>query len=447
MKDRPNLLEGSITKNIIFLAAPMVLVMFLQTLFNIVDTIFVGRISAYAVAAVSMAFTVMFIIIAIGAGLGIGTASVVARRLGAKDKKGAELAAEHSIFIGLFVSLLITALGLAFAEQIFILMGAGPEVLPLVLSYVRILFVGMIFLVMMFIGNSILQGEGDTKTPMKIISFAVVLNIILDPIFIFVLGYGVAGAAIATVLSRAVGAALIWYFLLSNRALLQFNLRAFKYAPAIVRDILKVGLPSMVLHGAMGVGMAAFTKLSSLFGPFAIAAYGIGFRLESIAILPALGIAMAVVTIVGQNVGAGNISRAKKTTWVAAAMASAFAVIVAIIISIIPAQTIMLFNSDPLVVEYGVSFIRIVSASFMLTTLSIVIINAFQGAGNGTVPLFLTLLRLFIVAVPLAYLLSVTFGYGLVGVWIGMAASNAVAGIVGAIWFKFSKFEHSRKSF
>lgn len=439
MKKRLDLLSGSVSKNVLYLAMPMVFVMFLQTLFNIVDTIFVGRVSAYAVAAVSMAFAVMFIVIAIGGGLGVGTASVIARKLGANDRKGAELAAAHAIFIGIGISLFITFFGLIFARPIFVLLGAGPNVLPLVLSYVRVLFIGMAFLVMGFVGNSILQGEGDMKTPMKILSFSVILNIALDPIFIFTLGYGVMGAAIATVLSRMLGTIMVWYFLLSNRALLQFNLGQFKYSASTVRDILKVGAPSMVLHGALGVGMALYTKIASLFGPFAIAAYGIGFRLESIAILPALGIAMAVVTIVGQNIGAGNIQRAKQTAWVASAMAAFFAVIVAFVINIFPAQTIAIFNSEPLVVEYGISFIRIVSATFALTTISIIIINAFQGAGNGIIPLFLTVLRLFIIAVPLSYLLSVTFGYGISGLWIGMAASNAVAGVIGIIWFKLSR--------
>ena len=440
---RPNLLEGSITRNILSLALPMVFVMFLQTLFNIVDTIFVGRVSAYAVAAVSMAFTVMFIIIAIGAGLGIGTSSVIARSIGAKDKGRANLAAEHSVLIGLLISLIITVLGLAFAKPLFVLMGAGPQVLPLVLSYARIIFLGMIFLVMGFVGNSILQGEGDMKTPMKIMSFSVVLNIILDPIFIFVLGYGVAGAAIATVLSRMVGTILVWYFLLSNRALVQFDLKAFKYHSKTVRDILSVGAPSMVLHGALGFGMAVMMKISSLFGPFAIAAYGIGFRLESIAILPAIGISMAVVTIVGQNIGAGNIQRAKKTTWAASGMAAIFAVLVGIIINIAPSQAITLFNSDPIVVEYGISFIRIVAISFAFTTTSIVIRNAFQGAGNGVVPLFLTILNLLILAAPLAYLLSTAYGYGVLGIWIGIAASDIIACIISIAWLRLASLRQN----
>ena len=439
MKTRPNLLQGSISKNILLLAAPIVFVMFLQTLFNVVDTIFVGRISAYAVAAVSMAFPVIFIIIAIGAGLGIGTTSLIARHLGAKKKHEADLAAEHSIFIGIFISILITVLGLAFMKPLFVLMGAGPEILPLVLSYARIIFAAMIFLVMGMVGNAILQGEGDTKTPMKIMSFAVVLNIILDPIFIFTLGYGIAGAAMATALSRSIGFILIWYFLLSNRAMIQFDLKSFRYNPKIPKSILSVGFPSMLQHAIMGVAMGVIMKIVSLFGPLAIAAYGIGFRLESMAILPALGLGMAIVTIVGQNMGAGQASRAKKSTWAAAGMAAAFAIALGILFLALPFQTITLFNSDPTVIGYGVSFIRIVSLTFLFTTTSIIIMHAFQGAGNGTIPLLLTFLRLFIFSVPLAYFLSITLGYGVNGIWIGLSASNLFAGIISMVWFKLSK--------
>jgi len=441
MQKRPDLLTGSISKNIISLAMPMVFVMILQTLFNIADTIFVGRISAYAVAAVSMAFAVMFIIIAIGGGIGIGTSSLIARRLGAGDKRGADLAAEHAVFLGLGISLFISVFGLALAKPLFAIMGAGPEILPLVISYIRILFMGMVFLVMGMVGVSIFQGEGDTKTPMKIMGFAVILNIILDPIFIFTLGYGVAGAAIATVLSRGIGTALIWYFLLSNRALIQFDLRSFVYDSKTLRGIISVGFPSMVMHVAMGVGMAVLMKLTSLFGPLAIAAYGIGFRIESVAILPALGIAMAVVTIVGQNVGAGNFDRAKKTVWNASILAGSFALLAAIVILLFPIDTITLFNSDPLVVEYGVSLIRIVSLSLVLAAVGIIVSNGFQGAGNGAIPLFLTIFRLFILIAPLSYLLATTFGYGVPGIWMGVAVGNIVFGIVSVVWFRLFRLQ------
>lgn len=417
----------------------------LNTGFNIVDTIFVGRLSPLALAAISVTFPVVFVMIALASGVGIGVTSLIARLLGAKRKREAEITAEHGLLLGVVLALVFTVSGLTFSRPLFILIGATPEMMALVLEYIRIIFGGSFFMFLAFVSNSILRGEGDTKTPMKIMMLGTVINIILDPLLIFGIGpfprLEMAGAALATVIARSISAVFVVSHLLRGSAHIKLDFRHFKYEFAIIKSIFLIGIPASLSHAVMSLGTFFLVRITSFFGPFAIAAYGLATRLGMVAFLPAVGMSTAVTTIVGHNVGAGNFRRAQKTTWIAILMAMVFMEAIGIIFFLFPAFWVGIFNKNAHIVAYGSSYFRVVSLLYMLSGVSIIISAAFQGAGRGYPSLVLTTLRLFVLAVPLAYFLSKI--YGVTGIWYGIAISMIVSAIVSAIWFRSIPFDRA----
>jgi len=440
MKPKLDLLNGSISRNIWKMGWPMVVAMIFQTGFNLVDTLFVGMISPQAIAAVSMSFPLIFLIIAIGAGMGVGANSVISRYIGANKNKEADNAAEHSLLITIIVSIIITIVGIIFAEPLFRLMGAGDDILHMTVDYTRIIFGGSLFMFAAFIGNSILRAEGNAKTPMKVMMTATFLNIILDPIFIF--GFGpiprleVKGAAIATVIARSIACFVVWYYLFKGKAFIQFKLKDFKYRFNYIKEIFRIGFPASLSQMSMSLGMMFLFKIISLFGTYPIAAYGIGMRLDAVAFMPAIGISTAVITIVGQNIGAKNFKRAEQTAWKASFMIFLFMEFIGLVFFLFPEFFIGIFTNDINVIRYGTSYLRITALAYGLIGISMAISSAFQGAGKGIQTLVITSLRLFVVSVPLAFLLSVVFEMGVTGIWIGMLISAIVSFIVSVVWFR-----------
>lgn len=445
-----NLSEGSIIKNLISLSWPMMLAFMLQTSFNIVDAIFVGRISAMALAAVSLTFPVVFLMISLAAGAGVGTTSLIARLLGANKQEEANNAAEHAYLIAFFLSIIFMIIGFIFGKPLFRFIGATEEMLPMVLDYTNIIFAGSIVMFAAFISNSILRGEGDMKTPMKVMMISTVINIILDPIMIFGWGFipamGIKGAAIATVIARTVGAIIAIRYILMGNSTLKLNIKKFAFKFRIIKDILKVGLPASLSQSTMALGIFFMTKIVSSFGPFAIAAYGLGFRLDSVAVMPAIGLSTAVITIVGFNIGAKKPERAKKTTWIGALLSFAFMGIIGLTFFLFPEQLIRLFNNNPEVIAFGISYLRIVALSYGFIGFSMIIGSAFQGAGKGYPALILTILRLFAISIPLAIILSNKIGVS--GIWWGIFVSTVITGIISIIWLKYAhwkKIEHPKE--
>ncbi|MCK5283206.1 MAG: MATE family efflux transporter [Nanoarchaeota archaeon] len=445
MRAKIDLSKGSIVKNLLSLAWPMMLAFVLQTGFNIVDAIFVGRLSAMALAAVSLTFPVVFLMISLASGIGVGTTSLIARLFGAKKYEETNIVAEHAYIIAIVFSLLFSFSGLLFAKPLFRFVGATDELMPLVLGYSNIIFLGSIFMFTGFISNSILRGEGDMKTPMKMMIIATIVNIILDPIMIFGFWFfpamGISGAALATVIARIIGCMIALKHIFSGKSSFRIKLRKFKFKFQIIKDIFSVGIPTSLSQSAMSLGLFFMTKIVSLFGPFAIAAYGLGFRLDAVAVMPAIGLATAVITIVGFNVGAKKLERAKKTAWIGAVLAFIFMEAVGFIFFIMPAPLIRLFNSNANVILYGTSYLRIVALSYGFIGISIVVGAAFQGAGKGYPAFVLAVLRLFVISIPLAYFLAVRSGFGVNGIWWAISISTVAAAIVAAIWFKIGTWK------
>ncbi|MFC2162223.1 MATE family efflux transporter [Candidatus Altiarchaeota archaeon] len=419
-------------RNILKASIPMVIGFLFHSTFNIVDAYYVGKISPEALAAVSVSFPIVFLIIALSIGVGTGTTSLVAMACGQKKLGKAARIAEHAILLSIIMSFLFTIIGLASIGPLFSLMGVEGEVEALGLEYLTIILTGSIIIFLTMVGSSIIRGEGEMKVPMIAICVSSVINIIIDPIFIFTFGWGVAGAAIATVISRSVGIIIFLAYLGSSRSWLNFDLHGFKFNIGYIKDIFKIGLPSSLSNVSMSLGMFILTVIVAGFGTEALAAFGIGFRLDSLALLPGMGISVAVITLVGQNVGAGHYERAKEMTYKAGLLATGLMTVIGSFLFFFPVFIIGIFNTDPLVIEYGSSFLSIIPFSYLFVGLSMSISGAFLGTGHPLPSFALTFLRAIVLNTLFAVVLSSV--YGVSGIWYGIVLSSFMSFLLSVVW-------------
>lgn len=436
-----DLTAGSIAKNLAQLAWPLIFGMLFQTAFNIIDTIYVGMLGTKELAAISATFPVVFIFIAIASGLAAGSTALVAQAIGAKRFREADNIAEHSLLLALIFSLGIAILGILFAKYIFLFMGITAELLPYTLSYANIIFIGFIFLFVGFIAMSIIRAQGNTKTPMKFQISAVLLNIVLDPIMIFgFFGFpalGLAGAAIATVISRSFMAFANIAYLMLNKTKVRLRPKDFSFKPEIMRKILKVGLPASAANSINSIGMILLMSLVAFFGTEVIAVFGIGMRLDGLVTLPVIGLATAAVTLVGQNYGSNKHERAEKTVEYATVFALAVSSAIAILMFSFPEAFLIPFTREQSVIEIGKVYISIVAFSYIFRSITISINSAFQGTGKTTISLAVTTFS-WVLTLALSYLLMQ--GEGAKGIWLGMFYSSAIIAIVSVLIFKSKKW-------
>jgi len=443
MKKPKDFTQGSILKHVWAISIPTMIGFALQTSFNIIDTIFVGRLGAEAIAAVSIVFPVIVLMIALGSGMGTGAASLVARYLGAKKIKEAGWVVEQVVFIAIILSALFALTGFLFSKPLFMLIGATPNVLDLAASYSRWIYGLGIFIFLFIAFSNILRGEGDAKSPMVYMIIAVLLNIILDPILIFGLWFipalGVEGAAIATIISRGFACILLIHHVVTGKSVVRLAFKSFKLSFDIIKKIFEVGIPASLSLILMSIGMLIITRIIASFGSEAIAAYGIGWKLESVAFNFSIAISIAALALVGHNFGAGHIERAKKVAWISSGLSMIVSASIGILMLLTQKYWLKIFTTNVAVLTYTMTYVKIMALFFAFTGLAIVIEGAFQGFGRGMPKFILTIFRVGMLSIPLAYFLSKSFG--LIGVWWGLAISNLFGALLGAVWFKFSDFK------
>ncbi|MCP4609250.1 MAG: MATE family efflux transporter, partial [Planctomycetes bacterium] len=313
------LLSGGITKNIITLALPILAANIIANAYYIIDMIFVGRLGPEALAAVSMGGILMSFTWTMLVGLAIGTSSFIARHYGAKDVKMVTNIARHSILIAIVIAAVLALYGLTLAEPSLRLLGAENEVLRLGTSYTRIVFCGSLFLMLLFVVNSMFRGTGDTRTPMITLGISSIINIILDPLLIFGLGpfprLGVTGAAIATVIGQGIGAVMNLIILYKGTS--RITIRSWRFKPelALMKSVIKVALPGSIQTLIQTASGLVIMRLVTAYGTIAVAAYGIGLRLDLMVMLPGWALGAAVATVLGQNLGAKQPDRAGRAGW------------------------------------------------------------------------------------------------------------------------------------
>ncbi|MFB6254252.1 MAG: MATE family efflux transporter [Halobacteriaceae archaeon] len=431
----------------IALAWPMVVIQLLQVAYNIADTIWLGRLSADAVGAMSIAFPLIFFLISVGGGFTTAGSILVAQYTGAKSEGSAGKVAGQTLG---FVTILAVALGIIghFATGAMLsLFPADPqtaiEVLPLAADYMRIFFLGLPFLFGFFVFSALMRGYGNTRTPMRIMAVSVFLNVILDPILIFgmgpIPGFGIEGAAIATVISRGIGTILGLYVLFGAQVGPDVEFAHLIPDVSFIWKIVRVGTPSAAEQSTSALAMISLTAIVTTFPPAVVAAFGLGNRLVSLVFLPAMGLGRATNTMVGQNLGANQPERAERAVWLATRFSVSVLFIFAIIAAAIPQPIVSIFLGDvPNAAEtiaFGSTYLRIRSIEFVFIGVLQVILGAFRGAGNTTTAMVISIITLWVGRVLTVSLFVFYFLMGPTGIWLGMALGNILGAIVAGIWF------------
>ena len=431
------------SKSLWTLAIPIIAGMGIQTLYSIVDMIFIGRISGSAIAAVAFNFPIFFFVMGISFGLGSGVTASIARFIGSDDKVNADNAAEHAILIAIVISALLTSLGLLYGKQILLKIGCTPEVLPEAWEYLKVSCYGISFGVFSGFFRSILAGEGDMKFPMILAGFGTILNIILDPIFIFTLGFGVAGAAWATTISQMI-VFVIFIFMLfvKEHAYVKFQLRDFSLSKYILIDIIKVGLPASLSMIVMAVGQLIFNRMLATFSTDAVAAYQVGGRIDMVVFLPIFGIASALTTMVGMYFGANEIDKIRYITKYGLSRAFIITSIGSILLYIFAPVIISGFTDEIVIKNIAVDYLRVISLLFPFISIGLTIGRILQGLGLGMPSLIITTIRVIGVAGPLAYYFIYILGKPVEWMWYAMFISGIIATMISIIWLKlaFRKF-------
>jgi len=441
MNERIRNLMANPSRGLLILAWPVIISMLLHSLLHFVDFFFVGGLGPDALAGVQLAFPVFFLIMAVGTGIQVGSAALIAKRMGERNKKWAEETGLHALFLAIALAAVLTILGTISAGPVAEAFGGGSAASVLAGDYLEVLFAGSFIFLVSFALYSILQGEGDTKTVMKISMAFTATNIILDPLFIYNLGMGVGGAAVATVLAEAVSVVLfLWYIVAAKRSYLKIKPREFIYTPQIIKNILKVGIPSAFSQIGLSIAVGGINVILIGFGDLAVAAYGIGFRIDSLAILPVLGLVGGIVPMVGYFRGAKDFKGAKRVNHGGIKMALGFTIFISLLIFLLAGFLPSIFTSDNAVIAMATDYLRVIAFAYPFIGVTIIVSGTFQGLGKGLPSMVITLARATLLAIPLAYTLAYLVPLGVFGVWVGVAVSSVITAAISVGWIE-SRFK------
>ncbi|NTW34328.1 MAG: MATE family efflux transporter, partial [Bacteroidetes bacterium] len=395
----------------------------------IVDGIIVGNyIGKSALAAVGASFPVIFALISLLIGITGGITIIISQYFGAKDFKSVNRAVDTAYIFLFFASLIIGLSGILFCKDIFLFLDLPEEVMPEALLYIKIYFGGILFMAGLQGTNAILRGMGDSKTPLYFMIIAAFLNVVLELIFIPVLKMGIEGAAIAAVISQGVAFLIATIYLNKKHPYIRISFTKIYFDKMIFVQSLKIGLPSGLQQTFAALGQMALLKIVNGFGTNTIAAYTIAGRIDSFAILPAMNFSMAIMSFVGQNLGAGKYNRVKKGYISTQRITGAITIFVTLFIMLFSAQIMNMFTKDNDVIQIGADYLMIVSPFYILFSIMFINTGVFRGAGDTLIPMFITLFTLWLIRIPLAVILSKSFGIH--GIW----WSTPIAWFVGTIF-------------
>jgi len=445
-KKHRDLTDGHVSKNLWYLAVPMMATNALQTLFNVVDMIFVGRLGAAQVAAVSIVGIILMLPFALVLGTSIGSGAMVSRYFGARDYDRAGHAAQQSLLTGFFVGLSLTVIGLFLAPYLIDLFGVEADVHRLAVLYLKIMLVSTAAMALQVMTASVFQAVGDAATAMWINVGAVLLNVVLDPLFIFGPGifprWETAGAAWATVIAHFFGMSIALFLLYGNKTHLRLKWEGLHFDWPLIKRILQIGFPGslqMMLRSASNIIMMGIV---TGFGTFAVAAFGIGIRVDMLVLMPGFGLAAATATLVGQNLGAKKPERAVKSAWLALFYYVAFMFTVAVLFYVFAKPIYLAFNDHVEVLEIGRGYLRTLVFSYPFLAVSIILLRALGGAGETVMPMLITGLTLFGLAVPLSYIFPRIWEVGVQGVWLAIVVSNLASAALATLIFVRGKWQH-----
>lgn len=436
--------QGSIGLAVFLLSVPMILEMMMESLFAIVDIFFVAKLGADAVAVVGITEAMMAIVYAVAFGLAMGTTATVARRVGEKDFENAAKTAAHVIYLGAIVSIVMSAIGLAFAPELLALLGAEPQVVAQGTAFTRIMLGGNAVVIFIFLLNAIFRGAGDAAIAMRVLWLANILNIVLDPLFIFGIWIfpelGVTGAAVATTIGRGIGVLFALWCLFGKGGRISVRGSNWTFDPKLLFKLVKISSNAVLQILIATASWSVLVRVVSGFGSEAIAGYVIGLRVIIFALLPSLGLSNAAATLVGQNLGAEKPNRAEKSVWTAAYINAGFLGLIGLIFLVFSHTIIGFFTTEPVVLAYGTDCLRIVAYGFVFYGFGMVVETAFNGAGDTWTPTYLNFFIFWMFEIPLAYFLAYRLDLGPHGVFWAITIAFSVLAVVSALIFRRGKW-------
>lgn len=473
MKSEPNdravnVTDGKLFKPLLVLSAPIVGSQMLQVGYNLADTYWVGRLGPEPVAALGYAWAIIFLMVSLGIGLTIAGTVLVAQNKGAENFVQSHHVAGQTFAFVTVVSVVLSILGYILAPVLINLVGATPGTEPydMAVGYTRILFLGMVLLFWFFLFDAVCRGWGDTRTPLYIMAISVTINVVLDPFFILGFennplfawfgltgletslyaatgfdGWGVEGAAFATLIARGFAAFVGIWLLFSGRIGIQPTLGDLWLDRETVTQIVRIGAPTAVELGARSLGLAFMTVILAVAGDDAVAAWGIIHRLSSLLFMPALGLSRGTETVVGQNIGAGQKARAKRAVYLSSAIIlGVFAVVVALAYPYAESIVGFFLNTDAggnpdVVIGYGAEYIWIAGPAYLALGVFQMLLGGIRGSGSTRAAMLFSIFELWVLRLPLAYGLLVFTNLGVSGVWLAVAFSYVGATVVTAVWF------------
>lgn len=437
--------ETSVGKAIFILAIPMILEMIMESVFAVVDIFFVSKLGADAVATVGITESAMTIVYAIGMGLSVATTALVSRRIGEKKKKEAGEVAFQAILSGFFISLIIAIPGMLFAKEFLLLMGATESMAEKGYLFPAILFGSNIVVMLLFIINAVFRSSGDAAISMRVIWFANIINLILDPLLIFGIGpfpeMGLMGAAVATSIGRGLAVVYQFYLLFKGNYRIKLYVENLKIRISVMWKLLKVSGGGILQNLIATSSWILLVRIIAESGPEALAGYTIAIRIIIFLLLPAWGLSNAASTLVGQNLGAKQPERAEKSVWITGYVNMIFMGTMGVLLALFPDFFIRLFIADLPVVDFGSTALRIISFGFLFYALGMVLIQGFNGSGDTLTPTKINFFSFWLFEIPLAYLLAIVLNMGLTGASIAIVLAESMLTVIALFLFRRGKWK------
>ncbi|MDY6771093.1 MAG: MATE family efflux transporter [Candidatus Nanohaloarchaea archaeon] len=438
-KDREelDLLDGPIGRNLFYLSLPIVITNLLRTMYNLADTFWLGRLSDNALAAITFGFPLVFLLISAGIGLAVAGSVLVAQNEGGGRKRDAEFAASQTIGFSLLVAVLLGIIGYFIVDEIVVLLGAEPAVVDLAVNYLQVISLGLVFMFGFSVFISLMRGYGDTVTPMTLMFFTVVLNIVLDPVLIFGWGpfpaLGITGAAVATIFCRALAMFTGFGIMLSGWKGPQIRLSDIVPQLEFVKKILRIGIPASAESTGTALSVNVLVAIVGWFATPIVAGFGIGIRIFSVVFLPADALSRGVEAMTGQNIGAHNFDRARRINTLAARYAFSILAVIGAICFVFAPQIVGIFTTDQQIIGVGTSFLRFVAPTFALLGVIRAFMGGFRGVGKTMIAAVISIAFVGLFRIPVAYIGARTIGQ--TGVWLAFPVSIVLGAVLAAVLF------------
>ncbi len=430
---KTNIMQSETIPRLLFkMSFPMMLSMLIQALYNVVDSIFVAMVSETALTAVSLAFPLQNLLIAAAVGTGVGVNSLLSRRLGEGRTEEANAVASSALFLALALSVIFIAIGLFLAKPFLALFTDSSELLELSASYSRICLIisfGCMFSITI---EKLIQATGNSVQPMTMQLTGAIMNIVLDPVFIFFFGLGVNGAAIATVLGQIVSMVLAFIFLKKN-SYITIRLKDIRPKAKIIGEIYQVGLPTIIMNSIGTVMVSVINAILIGFSATAVSVFGVYFKLQSFVFMPVFGLNNGIIPILGFNYGARNRKRMTATMKLGLLVALTIMILGTLLFQLFPSELLSLFSASEEMYAIGIPALRIISLCFIPAAISIILISSFQATGFGLASMMVSIIRQLLVLCPAAFILSRFFGIN--GVWASFALAECFGLTFSVIFF------------